>query len=31
MSVGETITLEGLERDPYPIYAHLREVRWDRP
>lgn len=31
MSVGETITLEGLERDPYPIYARLRDeepVSW---
>ena len=25
MSIGESITLEGLERDPYPIYAALRE------
>lgn len=25
MTVGETITLEELERDPYPIYARLRE------
>ena len=31
MSVGETITLEELERDPYPIYARLRDeepVSW---
>ena len=31
MSIGETITLEALERDPYPIYAALREdepVSW---
>jgi cytochrome P450 len=25
MTVGESITLEGLERDPYPIYARLRD------
>ncbi|MGZ8571335.1 MAG: cytochrome P450 [Actinomycetota bacterium] len=31
MSIGETITLEDLERDPYPIYARLRDeepVSW---
>ena len=31
VTVGETITLEDLERDPYPIYARLREeepVSW---
>lgn len=31
MSVGESITLEDLERDPYPIYARLRDeepVSW---
>jgi cytochrome P450 len=31
MSIGESITLEALERDPYPIYAVLREdepVSW---
>ena len=31
MTVGESITLAGLERDPYPIYARLREeepVAW---
>jgi cytochrome P450 len=31
MSVGETVTLEALERDPYPIYARLRDeepVSW---
>lgn len=31
MSVGETVTLEELERDPYPIYARLRDeepVSW---
>ena len=31
MSIGESITLEALERDPYPIYAALREdepVSW---
>lgn len=31
MTVGESITLEALERDPYPIYARLREeepVSW---
>ncbi len=31
MSLGERITLEELERDPYPIYARLREeepVSW---
>ena len=31
MGVGESITLEDLERDPYPIYARLREeepVSW---
>jgi cytochrome P450 len=31
MTVGETITLEELERDPYPIYARLRDeepVSW---
>ena len=31
MSVGEQITLEELERDPYPIYARLRDeepVAW---
>jgi cytochrome P450 len=31
MTVGETITLEELERDPYPIYARLRDeepVAW---
>lgn len=31
MSVGEQITLEELERDPYPIYARLRDeepVSW---
>jgi cytochrome P450 len=31
MRIGETITLEDLERDPYPIYARLREeepVSW---
>ena len=30
-TVGETVTLEELERDPYPIYARLREdepVSW---
>ena len=25
MTVGESITLEELERDPYPIYARLRD------
>jgi cytochrome P450 len=24
MSIGETVTVEELERDPYPIYARLR-------
>jgi len=31
MTVGEQITLEELERDPYPIYARLRDeepVSW---
>ena len=31
MGIGESITLEELERDPYPIYARLREhepVSW---
>ena len=31
MTFGERITLEELERDPYPIYARLREeepVAW---
>ena len=31
MTVGDTITLEELERDPYPIYARLRDeepVSW---
>jgi cytochrome P450 len=31
VTVGESITLEALERDPYPIYARLREeepVSW---
>ena len=31
MKFGEQITLEGLERDPYPIYARLRDeepVAW---
>ncbi len=31
MSVGETITLEQLEADPYPVYARLRDeepVSW---
>jgi cytochrome P450 len=31
MTVGESITLEDLERDPYPIYARLRDeepVSW---
>jgi cytochrome P450 len=31
MTIGETITLEDLERDPYPIYARLRDeepVSW---
>ena len=31
MSVGEQVTLEELERDPYPIYARLRDeepVSW---
>ena len=31
MSVGDTVTLEELERDPYPIYARLRDeepVSW---
>jgi cytochrome P450 len=31
MTVGETVTLEELERDPYPIYARLRDeepVSW---
>ena len=31
MTLGERITLEELERDPYPIYARLREeepVAW---
>jgi cytochrome P450 len=31
VGVGETITLEALERDPYPIYARLRDeepVSW---
>jgi cytochrome P450 len=31
MSVGEEVTLEELERDPYPIYARLRDeepVSW---
>ena len=31
MSLGEQVTLEELERDPYPIYARLREeepVSW---
>ncbi len=31
MTVGESISLEALERDPYPIYARLREeepVSW---
>ena len=34
MSVGETITLAELERDPYPIYARLRDeepVSWVPP
>jgi cytochrome P450 len=25
MTIGETVTLESLERDPYPIYARLRD------
>jgi cytochrome P450 len=25
MTIGETITVEALERDPYPIYARLRD------
>ncbi len=31
MSIGETVTLEDLERDPYPIYERLRDeepVSW---
>ena len=31
MGVGDTITIEALERDPYPIYARLRDeepVSW---
>lgn len=31
MPIGETITLEDLERDPYPVYARLRDeepVAW---
>jgi cytochrome P450 len=31
VSAGERVTLEGLERDPYPIYAYLRDeepVSW---
>ena len=31
MGVGDTVTLEALERDPYPIYARLRDeepVSW---
>jgi cytochrome P450 len=31
MTIAETITLERLERDPYPAYAPLREeapVSW---
>lgn len=31
MSLGEQVTLEELERDPYPVYARLREeepVSW---
>jgi cytochrome P450 len=31
MGIGDTITLESLERDPYPIYARLRDeepVSW---
>lgn len=31
MTIGDRITLEELERDPYPIYAHLRDeepVSW---
>ena len=31
MTIGETITLEDLERDPYPSYARLRDeepVSW---
>ena len=31
MSVGEEVTLEELERDPYPVYARLRDeepVSW---
>ncbi len=31
MPIGETITLDALERDPYPIYARLRDeepVSW---
>src|SRR6187431_1691494 len=31
MSIGKTVTLDALERDPYPIYAALREdepVSW---
>jgi hypothetical protein len=38
MCVGQTVTLDELERDPYPIYARLRDeepvswvpaIRWD--
>lgn len=25
MTIGETVTVEALERDPYPIYARLRD------
>ena len=25
MTIGETVTLEALERDPYPVYARLRD------
>lgn len=31
MSIGDTVTLDDLERDPYPIYARLRDdepVSW---
>jgi len=34
VTVGETITLEELERDPYPAYVRLREeepVSWSLP
>jgi cytochrome P450 len=31
MSIGQTVTIEALERDPYPIYERLRDeepVSW---